>query len=630
MQSRLNQLILVLSTIVVCLLAAIVVKNRFWQPSTVSQSQKTRPSILAENRKTQFVPNTKKETIYYIDSRRGDNSFSGRQIERPWKDFSNIEKNHFSGGSVIRLKRGETWHTPIKCPPGGTPKMPIRINSYGEGPLPRIDVRRRHKFAILLNVSHVSISDIRLENALRSAIYVYGEHKKQNLHFTGLEINNSGRSAIEIFREAQEIDISDCTIENSGKNAITFHGPGLREKVGLTRLKIFNTGQNGIAVGKGGRDFTISHCSIENAKNNGIWLGGSQENKLSDVRVNNCHIKYVGMPDGGNDGITIHQDAQGNTAGTNFVIQDNVSEFCYEQGFDISSGRHVLLMNNKSRNNGQGGIIVGHSAGHVTVIGHSSMDEPTHKTSAAVNLMTQHPGNVRLYRSIIKGSGYHSLRIATGNVSVVNNTFIQTGKIGNPVNLKGKIDNVVFLNNIVASSMDRMGRIRFLESSRPPGHETFLFDYNIYHSPGKKVVFYHNHNNFPLETLKNRFSTERHSMEVDPQFSAPLNGNYKVKSESPAIDAGRHISMVLRMPSKNRLNVEAPFCFFGPFDSKHFQTIVLADSRKIYRIREVTLSPPVITLDRDLETRSGEKISLTFKGNAVDIGAYEYDKPATP
>ena len=130
---------------------------------------------------------------------------------------------------------------------------------------------------------------------------------------------------------------------------------------------------------------------------------------------------------------------------------------CGEQGFDITTGENILLLNNKSINNGQGGILVGHSAKHITIQGHISTDEPTQNQSAAINLAGK--GNIRLLKSVIKGNGYHLLKVQTKNIAVFNNNFIwDKGRA--PVDISAKIENIVFINNIVYSKQPKLSRIR--------------------------------------------------------------------------------------------------------------------------------------------------------------------------
>ena len=168
-----------------------------------------------------------------------------------------------------------------------------------------------------------------------------------------------------------------------------------------------------------------------------------------------------------NDGIVIHEDGSNHTAGSNFIIRNNYAEFCAEQGFDITTGTNVILTNNISKNNGLGGVVVGHSADSVTIHSHTSLDEPTLQASVAINI----GGDItyaRLIYSQIIGNGHHLLRIGGDNVEIYNNVFAWDGG-SSLFDLIGEIENIVVKNNIFTTLKGSMNRVmRFLNLNALP------------------------------------------------------------------------------------------------------------------------------------------------------------------
>ncbi|WP_175530257.1 right-handed parallel beta-helix repeat-containing protein [Desulfobacula phenolica] len=503
---------------------------------------------------------------YYIDKTNGDNSADGTSIESAWKDFSKIKNVSFAQGDRILLKRGEIWNQPLYVPAGGIENKPIIIDAYGNGNMPVIDIR--------------------------------------NNYLNGIKIYHSN------------IVINNLMIQNSIKNCIAMAKSNGLKNIRLNNLKIYNAGLNGIAISKGGTNLQIINCYIENAKNNGIVLEGSAENKLSNVIVRDCHIKKI-MD---NDGITIHQDSYGNTAGSNFLLQNNIAEMCAEQGFDITTGKNVLLVNNISDKNKQGGILVGQSAKNVTIKRHISTNEPTEKKSAAINLQRNF-GNIRLLKSIIKGNGYHLLLIKANNVAVFNNNFIWNGG-SSPVDVSGEIDNIYFINNIILSKQNKMSRIRFLEASRPPNHKSFYFNYNIYHVPGKDVVFYYNKKNYNFKKYQKTFKVGSHSLNINPEFVN--SSGHELKIDSPAIDKGCFLTHPVSQITPNKVVVQNTLFFYKNFNFKNRQSIMFKGINETFNVIDVDYNNRIITLDKNINVNQNHLIGLNYKNSALDIGAYEF------
>ncbi len=505
-------------------------------------------------------------TNYYIDNIQGDNKNPGTSINKSWKDFSNLKNTSFAPGDKILLKRGEVWNQTL-FPPGGNKSSPIIIDAYGNGALPIIDVKNSRSAAIRVYHSYISINNLQLQNST-----------------------------------------NDC---------IAIGVSGGFKNIKLKNIMVFNAGNNGIGVSGGGTKLEISGCYIENAHNNGIYLGGSAENKLSNVLISDCHITKILS----NDGITIHEDRDGNTAGTNFILKNNTCEMCAEQGFDITAGENVLLLNNNSNMNKQGGIVVGHSARNVTINGHISSNEPTENTSAAINLGGKF-GNIRLLKSIIKGNGYHLLSIRTNNVAVYNNDFIWDGG-GAPIDVSGKIENINFINNIIYSKQNKMSRIRFLQASRPPDYKSFHFDYNLYYAPDNHVIFYFNKKNYNFKAYKQKFKIESHSRNIDPKFINPLEDKYQLDKKSPAIDTGCFYTHPVLQGTGNKLLIKNALFFYKCRNPEYYQCIMFEGIKKIFKIIDVNYKNNTIVINQSINYVPKNKIGVCYKQFSLDIGKYE-------
>ena len=436
-----------------------------------------------------WMTGTAHAVTYYVDATRGHDAFDGlvakaRSRQRgPWRTMARVNNAMLRAGDSVYFKRGDRWTEQLIIPAGGIKGRPVTIGAYGDNERPIIDVQNKAAGVVTCFHSHVTIQELSLMNSTNNALGV------------------------------------SCT--------------GGCKEITIRDMEIRNAGNNGISISKGGDGVHIDGVSVYNASNNGIHLGGSPDNKLSNVVVENCHISGTGA----NDGITIHEDGDNNSAGKNFVLRNNYAENCAEQGFDITTGEQVLLLNNSSANNKQGGVVIGHSARQVTVDRHRSMDEPTTQTSAAVNIGGERP-QARLVNSIIQGNGYHLLRITASDVEIFHNHFIWNGG-ADILDLTGEVDGVTIKNNIFTTRQDKMGRIRFLDVTRPPNHDGFDFDYNLYFAPSKVTFFAAStKKNYTFAEYQSTFNVEPHSREADPDFADRNGGYYRLKPTSPAIDAG--------------------------------------------------------------------------------------------
>ncbi len=428
-------------------------------------------------------------SITYYVSTSGADSNAGTSASTPWKSISKVNNTQsFSPGDSILFKRGDTFTEKLIIRSSGNAENNIVFGAYGKGVKPIIDVKKSASAAITCFQSYITFQDLILKNSTGNALGI---------------AHNEGANNMRIYR-----------------------------------LEIFNSGNNGIGFSKGGNNIHIDSCRIINSTNNGIFLSGSPDNKLSHVVVENTFVSGVTT----NDGITIHEDSSRNSAGSDFLLQNNYAENCHEQGFDITTGSEVLLLNNKSKNNGQGGVVVGHSAKNVTIQNHHSIDEPVQNTSAAINIGGDSSGWVTLLYSVIEGDGYHLLLITRSNVKIYNNTFVWNGG-GSIFDMAGPTQNIAVKNNIFTTRQDSIGRIRFLDPSRAPDDADYTFDNNIYYAPNG--LLFHvaaKGRNYDFAKFRATFGHAKFSIALDPLLENKASRNYRLTQSSPAINAGENLA----------------------------------------------------------------------------------------
>ncbi|KKL80786.1 hypothetical protein LCGC14_2001290 [marine sediment metagenome] len=440
-------------------------------------------------------------TTYYVSNSGNDTINSGLSPADSWLTIDKVNNTNLVAGDSVLFNRNDTWNKELKILKSGSSGLNIVFGAYGEGSKPIIDLLSQGDKAISCSRSYITIQDLILKNSPHNGL------------------------AIDVTGGAKDINVF--------------------------RVEIFNAGKNALAVRKGGSDFLIDGVRVINAKNNGIYFSGTELNKVSNVIVQNCYVSGVRS----NDGIVVHQNSAGETAGSNFIIRNNYAELCAEQGFDVTTGSDIILDNNISKNNLRGGVVVGHSANNVTIQRHTSLYEPTQNTAAAIILGAT---NVKLIYSQIIGNGNHLVWIKknetdTGddNIEIYNNVFAWDGG-GTMMDITEEIDVLKVKNNIFTTLKGNMGTaIRFQSVKRPPSYATYEFDNNLYYSPDGDVQFYFEGNTtyYSLEEYKTTFKQGQNSFSANPEFVNLDSSDFHLTSISPAIDKGIDVGLTFDFDS---------------------------------------------------------------------------------
>ena len=506
--------------------------------------------------------------VTYFVAANGSDANSGMAQEVPWQTMAKVNASRFAPGDLILFRRGDAWAEKLVISSSGTPENPITFGAFGSGDGPVLDVKGIDANVIAVYASNLTIQDFILKNSSNNALGI------------------------------------------SPKNG--FSGK-------IMNLTIHNAGNNGISLSSGGVGVVIDRCRIFNSANNGVMLLGSLSNKLSRVVVRDCLVSKTT----GNDCFSVHE-GEGGTAGEGFLFVNNHAEYCHEQGFDITSGEKVILLENQTKGNVAGGITVAHSASNVTVRRHLSREEPTMPTSAAISFTAGQ--NHRLYESVILDSGYHSLRVGASNIYICNNT-IRWGGSGEIMDVVGVIDGLVVKNNLFLSDRADGGRIRFLDPSRPPGHPTFALDNNLYHGPGGLRIFVKaSDTQYDFDNYRTTSKQEVHGLAVDPGVINITGGDFHLRPESVAIDHGAFYTATTRDGQGRVLPVVDAGYFvdgFGLIRGDLIQVGVKAQSHTA-TVLQVDYNRNELTLDTELTWRQGDAVSLAYVGAAPDMGAFEH------
>ncbi|KAJ6253535.1 secreted protein-related [Anaeramoeba flamelloides] len=421
---------------------------------------------------------------YYIDCDNGDDDNGDGSLENPFQTLDYVrDKIELAESDQILILAGCTTHLTKRwyIGVGGTESDPLTISTYG-------DIEKNGKATITggsvtilaSGASHFVISNLIIKDT----------------EATALSANN-----------ANHVLVENVEVYRGHKNCMVFTQ---------------------------GSYVTVRNCVASVCPNNGIYFGGSETDRISHVIVEYCLAENVTA----NDGIVVHEDGSGNPAGSDFIIRHNHAQFCGEQGYDITTGVDIILYNNTSYHNTQGGITLGHSADNVTVLRHFSRDEPTQDTAGAIIVSIP---TARVAYSIFVGNSYHMSTIPTDsnveNIVFENNLFLPYGSLrGATFDVGAGNFNLGVYNNIFGSLDDqpqnRHIRLMNTEISK------FDFNNNIYwnNNPEDTRQFLIKPDLYDFVEWQDYFDSD--SNYTNPEFVDLLNEDFYLKPNSPAIDKG--------------------------------------------------------------------------------------------
>lgn len=435
-------------------------------------------------------------SIYYLDATNGNDVNDGLSEETAWRTIGHVNYNwwKFQLGDDLLFKRGETFtDSSLFIEKGGTESNPLIIGAYGTGPKPIIDCAP----------------------------------------------NNIGGGVLCFEPNLSYITIQDLVIKNAdGGQSIAFDADNISH-ITISRVEIDgNADRNGILLYKIDT-YLIEDCIIINCGNNGIGIFGSASYPITNGIIRNNTIYNVGS----NDGITLHEDGDGNDIGSNHQVLNNVIFNCEEEGIDITSGSYIEMRGNETFNNRLGGIVLGHDVSNVWIDQHYSHDE------RRIGIQIENASNVKLTSSIIYNSAYHSLTMGDSSedgrpctdLEVYNNTIVH-GNTASIIDFYSGVQDVKFKNNIIISTLyDGPGRfVRYL-SGRTPQNTNSDFSHNVWWRPdGDDNGRWYDpeQGNYDFNFWKSYYNQGEGSSFINPQLINTQTADLHLQPFSSCIDMG--------------------------------------------------------------------------------------------
>ncbi|NDL59453.1 cadherin-like beta sandwich domain-containing protein [Phytoactinopolyspora mesophila] len=148
-------------------------------------------------------------TTYYVDASGGDDAASGLDEGQAWQSLDRVNETTFEPGDRILLRSGEQWSGQLWPKGSGSAGSPITIDSYGDGPKPRIDGEGEVGEAVrLFNQEHWTIRNLELTNEA-PALSEPGENLGD---FRGIYVSGDNSQTLSGF-VIDSVDVHDVTGE---------------------------------------------------------------------------------------------------------------------------------------------------------------------------------------------------------------------------------------------------------------------------------------------------------------------------------------------------------------------------------------------------------------------------------
>lgn len=508
-------------------------------------------------------------TSFYVAPNGNDNGPG--TLAAPWRTIDHAANNTaVRPGDVVYIRAG-TYREYIQQGVSGSPNNPITYRNYpGEAPI--ITGNGTYRWHILEH-SHIRLEGLTFSDYSKGAIQIRTRHAS----ISGIEIINC------VFRnQVPEGNDGAKTIHvSSGETGLTIDRVTIRGN----RLINVNTGDHpAIQVAADSSYVVVMDNTISGASSIGIGIAGRPDSGQPEhILVKGNVVSSHGSPGKHSPGVYL------DGAGQYIVVENNIIHDGL-QGIKVSlepeaaslTTRYVIIRHNVLYNNSQ--INLKQGAG-------SETGDCTHSGT--------------LERSAAVHNTVYSSR---GNIA--NNYF------GCGLHLRWK-------NNIFAHVSTRQDfQYRFGEGTADSA--TWLLDYNFFHNAGGRKLFgWHGQRYTSLAAFRAASNQDQHSVEGNPRFVDAANGDFHLRPNSPARDAGGPLTLTGSAGSGTAVPVQEAWYFSDGFSLQAGDRIRVGSNDPV-TIVGVNYASNTLTIDRSITWGSQDWVTYDYANSRPDMGAYEF------
>lgn len=505
-------------------------------------------------------------TVYYISNDGNDNN-NGLTPGTAWQTIAHVNDQTFQPGDSVLFKRGDTWRDTLHIGSSGEPDAWITFGAYGTGHKPRI-LGSEQAVGWTQVAANIWQSSTPLDNPYQGG-YSYGE-----VYFEELSSAYSWGK-----HQTYDASFSNMTHEYDWSwdaNRVYVYAPS-------------NPGSRYAAVEVPQRDaiirlpevpydeyveyITIDNLELMYAKRHGIYPGYN-EVEAHGLRITNNHIGFIGVK-GGSSAYCIAAWY------SDMLIQNNTIHDCGRRGVSLNTYTdntpgltisNVLIDNNHFYNgfhttsadiSSLSGL--GHTLTNITISNNliddtarwsTGIHDGCYASSCTSNsIYISSEGNnysdFYIYNNIIVGSTSRAiLLVDIDNVHIYHNTVYASHPEARPYSLVTLDDvaNIDLRNNIIYGTLSYNGGANDARCVMDTGISSFsIRDYNLYYQEDLAQPITGSEHGFggwdtfisEWDWWRTGSGFEAHSpFPQPPLFVEQGNGDFNLRVDSPAVDAG--------------------------------------------------------------------------------------------
>ncbi len=230
-------------------------------------------------------------TNYYVHSKKGSDTNIGTGSKVPFQTLAKINSIKLNAGDKILLASGITFNGSLVLKNiSGTKENPIVISSYeseGNNKLPVIDSKGFENGVLLINCSHVLVSNIEITG--NGGGIITSKNSKNNMH-CGVLVTTSAAGIFENI-QLKNLVIYDLFFEKKGfkrgkdevrtANGSQSYGWGIR---------VINSTENAVL-----KDILVESCEVKNVAHTGIKFTGRNKS-IHNIKLYNNTVTETGGP----------------------------------------------------------------------------------------------------------------------------------------------------------------------------------------------------------------------------------------------------------------------------------------------------------------------------------------------
>jgi hypothetical protein len=449
------------------------------------------------------------------------------------------------------------------------------------------------------------------------------------------------------------------TFQNYGNDEVIIDGSGLgggslvyieaKSYIKLIGLNTINHNGNGIRVDAPADHIEIRNCSVKNGSPNSgavkegqthaflLFAWKERYGSISDVIIDGNEVADNNTS--GNESLTLWGEV------SNFKVINNIvhdgTNICMDMiGRDVYYGdvmgrpHNGVVKGNTAYNSGSGSWgsgIYGDGAGYPDMPNNIIIEDNISfgNDFCGIEIGDEHDGEfsggILIRRNICYGNNHYGIQVGGGgtgaggtvqNCTFIHNICYQNGYGELTINPSS---NITYKNNIFERrELNQTGGFIYWTAGAATGNTA---NYNLWYPDGEFQWEGHSYAN--LAAFQSGSGQGANSIMADPQMVDPDNANFQLNSSSTAIDAGAFLTTTASSGNGTEMSVLDARYFTDGMGLIEGDLIMVGASTA--RITDIDYNSNTLTIDQSLSWNQGDGVSYAYRGNAPDIGVFEYD-----